>query len=112
MAQKRIIFDIHSVLRLARHYTQGEIPADAEVENAGFSGVGFRKEGGEYRSGMNWCGMMVRGSWGEVAKSIDSDGPSPLYVYYDGCRVESFDQKGAPVRVREKNEFEVPRSKN
>lgn len=109
--QKRIVFDIHSVLRLARHYLEGEIPADAEVENAGFSGHGFRKEGGEYHTGMNWCGMMVKGSWGEVPKSLESDGPTPLYVYYDGCRVESFDQKGSPVRVRERNEFEAPRFK-
>lgn len=94
---KRLIFDIHSVLRLARHYTQGEIPADADVENAGFSGFGFKVEGGENKTGMNWCGMMVKADWKDVPVS-ESKGPSPLYVYYDGCHVESFDEKGAPVR--------------
>lgn len=35
MAQRKVFFDIQSLLNLLTHYTEGKVPSDAEVKIAG-----------------------------------------------------------------------------
>jgi len=85
---------------MLRHYTDGEIPKDAEVLQCGFDTHGMKHlEDGTVKLGMLYCGMMVRGTWNDVPTDINGD-PMKLIIYYEGQRVECFDEKGQPVRKR------------
>lgn len=79
MAQRLVIFDANSLLKLLTHYGDGAIPLDSELKSAGVSAFMER-----------WIGLDV------ASDKWESD--RPLHVRYEGRKVLvwSNDGEGAP----------------
>ena len=84
MGRRMIVFDVHTILRLLTHYTEGLVPIDCEVKAAGPS--------------------LYLASWFKMdtlSKEWDADDwKHPLHIRYEGQRNVTFERgKGAPPAV-------------
>lgn len=78
MPARMLIFSPNDLMRLLTHYTDGKIPLDAEVKF-----VGPSKKLNRYIS--------------FICESKEWENEDPINVRYEGRKVASWDEKGAPV---------------
>lgn len=88
LIRKRYIFDAQSLAALLTHYTDGAVPPDAEIRNAG-----------PHKVLSQWLGLEVRSAqWGDCPTYPGTGEPYPMHIRYEGRKVVIFDEKGAPMR--------------
>jgi hypothetical protein len=78
LGTRLIIFDANQILKLLTHYTDGQVPLDAELLSFGVSQFMER-----------WLGLECRSSQWVDGTPIGSDGLSPLHIRYEGKRLMS-----------------------
>lgn len=88
MAEKTIYVDAESILQLLTHYSDGDLPLDSRLLQAGVSNVLGR-----------WIGLLVDSEqwrdWREAERTKDG-GLRPLHIRYEGKKVMVWGD-GAPV---------------
>jgi hypothetical protein len=70
--QKMFVFDPEDLVRLLTHYTDGDVPLDAEVRNVGFSP------------------LLQRAVGIEISSKEFEDGWKPLHIRYEGKKILSW----------------------
>lgn len=97
MARQLVVIDAQGLLALLTHYTDGEVPMDTEA-----LGVGVHAQLQRH------IGIMTRGSW-ETGREVVVGGQpmgilEPLHFRYEGQKVLSWGEKGAPPEWGERGE--------
>ena len=90
MASRTIYIDADSILKLLTHYSDGDVPLDAELQGAGVS-----------RWLGRWIGLVVKSDqWAHDSGAIANDGGlKPLHVRYEGKKVLSWKGGDEPLWV-------------
>lgn len=87
MAQRLIVFDVDSLVRLLTHYSEGDVPLDARVKEVGFNPllpryIGIEVESRQWRSEetqpfhFRYAGQKVL-RWGDRREGRPSWGEAP-----------------------------------
>lgn len=88
--RKLIIFKLDDLLKLLTHYTDGEVPPNAEAR--GFSAS---------KALRNWLSINARAKWPRSKlRSNRKYGQGmlfPLHIRYEGKRIMTWDEKGTPI---------------
>ena len=91
MPSQIIYFDADSLLRLMTHYTEGEVPLDSKLIEAGVSAKLGR-----------WIGLLVESDeWKGIELDVVGGGLKPLQVRYEGKKVLSWGANGDPLDWKE-----------
>ena len=79
MPNKTYFIDADSILNLLTHYSQGQVPLDAELKSAGVSALVHR-----------WIGLLVTSKQWEGQNVLDSEWVKPIHIRYEGKKVLVF----------------------
>jgi len=95
LAERQIIIDADSILKLLTHYTEGQVPVDAELKAAGVSKFLGR-----------WIGLVVASEQWD-AQTFPDGSLQPLHIRYESKKLLQWDEKGTPPEW--KDGVEAPR---
>lgn len=103
MGTKTIYIDADSILRLLTHYSDGDLPLDATLLQAGVSATLGR-----------WMGLLVDSEqwrdWREAKRTVDG-GLKPLHIRYEGKKVMIWGDKKQEESPEWREGVEGPRRK-
>lgn len=103
MAQRKVIFEVSSLMQLLTAYYDGLVPLDAKVLNIGISDHFNR-----------WVGFLIESEqWSSDAdiKAL-TDGQHPLFLRYEGRRNMAWSKSDGPAPItwgKEGTDFEIPK---
>lgn len=101
MAERIVLFDINSLLKLMTHYSSGEIPLDSEIINFAISPRLPR-----------YVSLMVRSEDWPLEDTLWEHVPSELHPYhfrYEGHRTMKWTQQNETPTWTEENAIEAPK---
>lgn len=101
MANRLIVFNVDSLIKLMTHYSEGEIPKDAEILNFSVSPKLPR-----------YVSLMVRSEDWPLEDNLWEHAPSELHPYhfrYEGHRTMKWTQQGVTPTWTEENAIEAPK---
>lgn len=100
MAERMIIFDANSLLKLMTHYSDGRLPLDGELRSVGVGTILAREIGMDVESK----------DWGNAPLAPSGLGYRPMYFSYEGKRTMNWTgDPHDPVMWSNENEIEAPK---